>query len=142
MARIKLSLPQQFQFQTHLPIRITDINYGHHLANDALLGLMHEARLQYLHHYGYSEGDLGGAGLVITDVAINYKSQGFWGDIIRVNLAATDGHRYGFDFVYYMFNERSGKELARAKTGIASFDYEQQKLVSLPQQVKHDFQLV
>ena len=48
MARVKLDLNGvEFVFRTELDVRITDINYGRHVGNDAMLGLLHEARLRY-----------------------------------------------------------------------------------------------
>ena len=46
-----------------LPVRITDINYGQHLGNDRLFALLHEARIQFLSQWGFSEIDAGGAGV-------------------------------------------------------------------------------
>ena len=51
MARIKLDLPERFPFSTELRVRITDVNYGGHMGNDSLLGLLHEARVRFLEHY-------------------------------------------------------------------------------------------
>jgi hypothetical protein len=45
MPRLKLELPAGFPFRTTLTVRVTDLNYGNHLGNDALLGLLHEARV-------------------------------------------------------------------------------------------------
>ncbi len=37
MARINIELPDKFIYSTEIPIRITDINYGGHLAHDSVL---------------------------------------------------------------------------------------------------------
>lgn len=37
MARIKLVLPEKFSFKTSIPVRISDLNYGNHLANHVYL---------------------------------------------------------------------------------------------------------
>ena len=55
MARIKIDLPSLFAFSTTLRVRVSDINYGGHLGNDALLSMLHDARLQYLQAMDYSE---------------------------------------------------------------------------------------
>lgn len=47
MARIKLNFPEEVVFSTEIDIRITDLNYGGHVANDVFLGLAHEVRLQF-----------------------------------------------------------------------------------------------
>ncbi|WP_255669390.1 hypothetical protein [Myroides oncorhynchi] len=43
MARVKLNLPTEFIFETKIPVRITDLNYGNHLGNDKLLSISHAA---------------------------------------------------------------------------------------------------
>ncbi len=37
MARVRLDLPDKFLFTTEIPLRVSDINYGGHLGNDAVL---------------------------------------------------------------------------------------------------------
>ena len=60
MARTKLILPDNFNFSTELEIRITDINYGGHLGNNSVLGLIHEARLRLLVDKGFIEQNIDG----------------------------------------------------------------------------------
>ena len=64
MARIKLHMPETYLFSTNIDVRITDLNYGNHLANDSLLSIIHEARVRFLNHFGYTELDIEGIGLV------------------------------------------------------------------------------
>ncbi len=98
MARIELNLPDDFSFSTDVRVRISDINYGNHLGNDALLSLVHEARLQFLQSRGFSELDIDGCGLILTDAIILYKSQGFHGDLLTIFAAVDDFNKYGCDF--------------------------------------------
>jgi acyl-CoA thioesterase FadM len=72
MERIKLNLPENFNFSTIIPIRISDVNYGGHVGNDSFLSLLHEARLRFLHQFGYSEMSVEGVGLIMSDVGIEY----------------------------------------------------------------------
>jgi acyl-CoA thioester hydrolase len=135
VARIKIDLPAHFSFQTELPIRITDLNYGGHLGNDALLSLLHEVRVQFLKQHGYSEMDFGGAGLIMADVGIVYKGEGFYGDTLTVQVQATEFNKYGFDLVYMLTNQ-DGKEIAQAKTGMLCFDYTARKLRGVPAEAR------
>lgn len=135
MPRIKVAIPAHVSFEASIPVRITDLNYGAHLGNDALLSILHEARLQLLKHFGYTELDLGGASLIMADVAIEYKGEGFYGDVLTLRLAFDDVHKYGFDITYHVLNQ-NGKEVARAKTGMLCFNYQQRKLMALPDEVK------
>jgi acyl-CoA thioester hydrolase len=132
VARIELKLPDDFSFSTDVRVRISDINYGNHLGNDALLSLVHEARLQFLQSRGFSELDIDGCGLILTDAVILYKSQGFHGDLLTILAAVGDFNKYGCDFFFKIIQKNSGKELARAKTGIVFFDYNRQKMASVP----------
>lgn len=135
MARIKVAIPAHTHFEATIPVRITDLNYGNHLGNDALLSILHEARMQLLGHFGWSELSIGGAGMIMADVAIEYKGEGFYGDVLSIKLAFDDVSKYGFDITYHVVNQQ-GKEVARAKTGMLCFDYQNRKLMALPDEVK------
>jgi acyl-CoA thioesterase FadM len=132
VARIELNLPDDFSFSIDVRVRISDINYGNHLGNDALLSLVHEARLQFLQSRGFSELDIDGCGLILTDAVILYKSQGFHGDLLSILAAVGDFNKYGCDFFFKVIQKNSGKEVARAKTGIVFFDYNRQKMAPVP----------
>ncbi len=67
MARVKIDVPDEFSYTTHIPVRITDLNYGGHVGNDTILSLIHEARIQFLGHYGYGELNMEGVGLIMSD---------------------------------------------------------------------------
>ncbi|MTD33829.1 thioesterase family protein [Paludibacterium denitrificans] len=132
MARIKLDLPERVVFDTTLDVRIGDINYGGHLANDAFLRLAHEARLRFLKSLGYTEMDVEGAGIIMTDAAIVYRAEAFHGDRLTFRLGLSDFNPYGFDLMYQVVDDNTGKEVARLKTGIVFFDYTARKIQSIP----------
>ena len=134
MARIKIELPGSFHFTTQISIRISDINYGGHAGNDTILSLAHEARVQFLKKAGYGELDIEGIGLIITDAAIEYKSELFHGDIVLVSVKATNFSRAAFDIFYKMEKENSGerKLVAKIKTGMLGYDYDNKKIVAIP----------
>lgn len=133
MPRIRLDLPESFPFSTDLPVRVSDLNYGGHLGNDALLSLLHEARVRFLQRHGFTEGDVDGPGILMTDAAIVYSSQGFWGDILTVDVAVSDISRCGCDLLYRVTNRTSGREVARAKTGIVFYDYRARLITRVPE---------
>ncbi|WP_295118949.1 thioesterase family protein [uncultured Chitinophaga sp.] len=134
MARVKISLPEQFKFSTQIPIRIQDVNYGGHVGNDAILSIMHEARLQFLNSIGCTELDAYGVGMIMSDVAIVYKGEGFRGDVFVVEVTADELSPFGFELLYRLSTEREGKKLpiAEGKTGMICFDYSQRKVARMP----------
>jgi acyl-CoA thioesterase FadM len=135
MARIKLTLPERFLFSASIPVRITDLNYGAHVGNDTILSLMHEARVQFLRSFGYEELNFGGVGLIMSDVAIEFKNQLFYGTQVKAHVAAADFTRAGFDLYYKLTIEGNGAEtvIALAKTGMVCFDYTIKKVVAVPE---------
>lgn len=139
MARVKLDLPAQFPFSTELEVRIRDINYGGHLGNDALLGLLHESRLRYLKSLGWTEMSICGAGLIMTDSVIVYKSEAYLGERLKIDIAIGDLNKYGFDFFYRVAKSDSGKEVARAKTGVVFFSYDRKKMTGTPEEFASRF---
>lgn len=132
MARVKIDLPSTFNFSTNIEIRIGDINYGGHVGNDAILGIMHTARLKYLASFGYSELNLEEASMIMADSAIQYKGESFFGDILTIFVKATEFHRLGFDLIYKIINQNN-KDIAYGKTGMLCFDYTERKLITLPE---------
>ncbi len=133
MPRIEINLPEKFIFSTEIPLRISDINYGGHLGNDSVLSIFQEARIRFLKQFGYSEIDIEGSSIIMTDSAIQYKSQGYYGDILIVELTVDDFHKVSCDFYYRAINKTKGNIIAIGKTGIAFFDYKKNKLTSIPE---------
>jgi acyl-CoA thioester hydrolase len=137
MPRIKIDLPADFNFSTIIPVRITDINYGGHVGNDAILSLLHEARLQFLRHLGYSELEFSGVGLIMADVAIEFKSELFYGDTLIASVTPGELGKVGFDVIYRLEKEKAKGDPAKvivalAKTGMVCYDYAAKKIVAIP----------
>lgn len=132
MPRVKLDLPEHFMFQTRVKVRISDINYGGHLGNDAVLSIMHEGRMQFMAWLGFAELDVEGLGIILADSVVVYKSEAFHGDDLTVEVTAEEFNKYGCDLFYRLSNRHSGVEVARAKTGVVFFDYEARKVAAVP----------
>ena len=81
MPRIRVEEPKNYVFQTEIPVRISEINYGGHLGHDAVLPITHEARVRFLSGLDYTELDFGGFGIVISGIVIEYLNETFFGDI-------------------------------------------------------------
>lgn len=137
MARIKIPQPSQYTFTTSLVVRITDINYGGHAGNDAILSMIHEARMRFLTHHGYSELDIAGVGMIMGDVAIEFKGELFYGETVIMHVTAGEFSRVGFDIFYKFEKETEGKNqtVVLAKTGMVCFNYSERKVVSVPEAV-------
>lgn len=138
MPRIKVDLPVTFPFTTVMPIRITDLNYGNHVGNDTILSLIHEARVRFLRHHGFGELNLGGPGVIMSDVGIEFKNELFYADEVTAHVAAGDFSKISFDLYYKLEKTVNNKTVvvAVAKTGMVCYDYGAKKIAAVPEEVK------
>ena len=137
MPKTKITLPEHFTFTTEIPIRITDLNYGGHVGNDSVLSILHEIRMQFLRHHEYTEMDLAGPGIIMADVAIEFRSEVFYGESVKASVTAGDFSRVGFD-IYYKLEKLANEKwatVALARTGMVCYNYSMKKIVSVPKEV-------
>lgn len=131
-------MPGVFTFKTIIPIRITDINYGGHVGNHTVLSILHEARIQYLKYYGYTELDLNGISLIMRNVCIDFKKELFYGDKVIASVSANEFSRVAFEMYYKLETEFQNKNtvVATARTGMVGYDYANRKITAIPEPVK------
>jgi acyl-CoA thioester hydrolase len=140
MARIEIASPSKYVYSTDIPIRIGDINRGRHLAHDAVLSIMEEARVRFMRSIGYPEENMDGVSFITVDAGIIYKKQGFYGQTLRIEIAVVDFSRKGFDIIYRISNAETGDEMVRAKTGMLFFNYREQKVAPVPEAFRQKFE--
>ena len=134
MGRVKLKFPAENPLYTAtISVRIGDINYGNHVGNDAILSIIHEARMQMLRHSGYDEMNAAGNSLIMADVMIAYKGESFYGDVLTVDVYAEELTSVSFDLLYRISTQRGGviTQIAHAKTGMVCFDYHMRKVATM-----------
>jgi acyl-CoA thioester hydrolase len=138
MSRIKIEVPQKTIASVLIPVRITDINYGNHLGNDAFVSILHEARMQWLQQNGYTELNIEGSGLIMSDLVVEFKNESFYGDVVEVKISAGEPSRVAFELFYQLLVKRNDEVilLANAKTGMVCYDYEAKKVVVIPEKLK------
>ncbi len=141
MERIKINLPGTFSFSTILHIRITDLNYGNHVGNDSFLGLIHEARQQFLLDNGFTELSFAGTGLIMADAAIEFKKEMSYGDAVKISVAASGFDKLGFDIFYLLEIVHPEKNIVagKAKTGMMCYDYATKKKTAVPEEAIFKF---
>ena len=136
MARVKIDLPEKYLFETEIKVRIGDVNYGGHVGNDAILSIAHDARIDFFNSLGYSELNIEGSGIIMSDSAIIYKGESFYGDTLAIKIGINDISRVGFDLVYHFTKKEDNTDIAIVKTGMICFDYDKRKVVAIPEKAK------
>ena len=132
MPRIKISSPEKFLFSMERSVGISDINYAKHLDSIAMVNILHEARLQFLASLGFSEGNIYGLGMVVTDLAVDYRSESFANDCLMIDVGVGSFKRYGFDIGLQVTNSASETVVCNAKMGVVFFDFDKHKITEIP----------
>ena len=78
---------------------------------------------RFFKSFGWTELDVGGPGIVVADVAAQYRSEAFHGETLLIEFAVNDYSTYGCDMVWRVSDKASSREIARGKHGIVFFDY-------------------
>lgn len=137
MARIKIDLPDRFGFSTTVPVRSSDVNQAGHVGWDSMFRILDEAGVQFWRTLDDSPSKEERISRITVDAGINYKQQAYHGQTLKVEVAADEFSDKGFDLIYRVTDAGSGTEIARAKTGILWFDYQKQKVVSIPEELRN-----
>jgi len=134
MARIKIDMPDKEIAAIQIRVRIGDINYGNHVGNDAFVSIIHEARLQWLQQNSFTEMNAAGAGLIMSDLAIEFKNESYYGEEIAIKIYCGEISKVSFDLYYQLTTERNQQTvlLAKAKTGMVCFNYQLKKVSQIP----------
>lgn len=132
MPRIKVSVPDHFLFSMERSVGISDVNYAKHLDSVAMVKILHEARLQFLASLGFTEGNIFGLGMVVTDLAVDYRSESFANDLLIIDVGVSGFNRYGFDIGLQVTNSALEAVVCNAKMGVVFFDFDRHKIIELP----------
>lgn len=132
MSRFKIEQPDSWHFETQIPVRITDLNYGGHVGNQHFLTYMHEARVQWLTQEGWSEMDVEGVGLIMSDAAVRFRREIFYGSTLQIKLAVAELGMSSFTLIYGLYDAVSSEWLGSGQTGMAFMDYSNRKLATMP----------
>lgn len=134
MPRLVLDLPEKFCYSTTIDVRKSDINYGNHVGHDTLITMLNECRVRFFEHLGLEEPCI-----VVADLGINYKSEVFYGDRLKIETGMADFTDHGCDIIFRIVNERTGNQVAIAKEGVVFYDFARRKVADIPKIVRSEF---
>lgn len=132
MQRVKVTAPEKFIFSMERKVGISDVNYARHMDSVAMISIIHEARLQFLADLGFTESNIYGLGMVVTDLAIDFRSESFANDLLVIEVGVSKFNKYGFDIGFQVTNRALETVVCIAKMGVVFFDFDKHKLAELP----------
>ena len=136
MPRIQIDLPERFAFSTEITLYLGHMNYAGHLDNALLLAVVSEARLRFFKSLGYTELNVEGVGIIVSDAALQYRSEAFYGEVMVVQMGAANFSRKGCDLLWRMNEQSSQREVARGKTGLVFIDPASKRAATIPDAVR------
>jgi len=90
--------------------------------------------MKYLKSLGYTEIEFGGVGMIMADLAIEFKSEMFYGDTIIASVSCGEITKVGFELFYKLEVNRENKTVLAAigRTGMVCYDYDKKKIAAVP----------
>jgi len=134
VGRVKLVPLDHYKGFYETTVEVTDLNYGNHLGNDALIGIIHRARVHFLHQLRASENNLGDGktGILVTDLIVNYLGEGFLFDKLCVESSIGEVRSKGFR-MFHRITAPPDRIIALAETGIVAFNYHKRNISGIPE---------
>ena len=62
------------------------------------------------------------------------EQRDFYGDVLTIEVGVKDFTKTGCDIIYQLTNKQTAKVIAQVKTGIVFFDYNNRKIVPMPEE--------
>lgn len=132
MPRVKVTMPDQFLFTMQHSVGISELNFARHLNNVAMVQILQEARLQFLASMGFTEANIYGLGMVVTSLAVDYRSESFANDLLIIDVGVQRFNRYGCDICYQITNTALECVVCNARTGVVFFDFDKHQMALIP----------
>jgi acyl-CoA thioesterase FadM len=143
MARLQLDFPDdQYYYTTQLTVRVTDINAANHLGNESMIAMVSEARARFLFEFGVPETERDGNGIIVTDLAANYRAEAYGRDELLFEVGVMDFNKYGGDLIFRITRPRDRTLIAMAKSGFVFFNYKSSQVCVMPEDFRAKFERV
>jgi acyl-CoA thioesterase FadM len=132
MSPVAIIFPEPAIYYEEIEIPAAITNRGSHLGFEQAPILIADCQPRFFHHYGFSDMDVGGAGIIVAGLSVRYKAEIFAGERLRMEVAVGNAEAKGCDIYYRFLKLRDGRPAVMAKTEIVFFDYGSRKSVDMP----------
>lgn len=125
-----------YRFYHPIEVRYGDLDPQGHVNNAKFLTYFEQARVQYLIELGLFTRDQSfmQIGMIIADIHITYFEPIYFGQNIKVGVHAAKFGNKSMTWEQNVVDEASGKELAKGEVVIVTYDYEEEKTISIPRE--------
>jgi acyl-CoA thioesterase FadM len=137
LARVDISYSGNPVFKDQIVIRVTDLSPAGHVGFDSYVSILNDAATRFFQSQGVKRSADNPVGVLFADLAVIYRSEAFYGDTLNIEAAIEDIKSKGFDLVFRITSQSNGKEIALAKIGTLFYDYANEKVVPIPENLQY-----
>ena len=135
MAKVQLQYPGNTLISHEVTVRFGDLSLAAHLGFDYQVNLIHDALATFMDYLGLDMTDADQEiKVIVVDFAIQYLSEAFRKDRLRIDMAVGEIRTKGFALYFKIFNQTRERQVAIAKLGLVCFDYSRHASVEIPKE--------
>jgi acyl-CoA thioester hydrolase len=125
----------QYRFYHPIEVRYGDLDPQGHVNNAKHLTYFEQARIAYLIELGLftKNQSFMEIGVILADVHIVYLEPIYFGQHIKVGVHAGRLGNKSMTWEQNILDAESGKEIAKGEVIMVTYDYKEEKTVSIPQ---------
>lgn len=135
MAHHNIQFPEPPVYRVEIPVRITDLSSGIHLAFDKVVSIVNDASAHFFKDWGMERTSNLKESMIYTDLCVSYRSEAFFGDILVVDIAVGKVLKKGIDLVFRIRRKGQEKDIALAVISVLFFDYENHRAIEVPERI-------
>ena len=126
----------QYRFYHPVEVRYGDLDPQGHVNNAKHLTYFEQARIQYMIELGLFTKDQSfmEIGVILADIHIAYFEPIYFGQNIKVGVHAAKFGSKSMMWEQNIVDENTGKELVKGEVVIVTYDYKEEKTISIPQE--------
>jgi acyl-CoA thioester hydrolase len=126
----------QYRFCHPVEVRYGDLDPQGHVNNAKHLTYFEQARIQYMIELRLFTKDQSfmEIGMILADIHIAYFEPIYFGQNIKVGVHAAKFGNKSMTWEQNIVDADTGKELAKGEVVIVTYDYKQEKTISIPQE--------
>lgn len=126
----------QFRFYHPIEVRYGDLDPQGHVNNAKHLTYFEQARIAYLLELGLFTKDQSfmEIGVILADVHITYLEPIYFGQNIKVGVHGAELRNKSMTWEQNIVDVESGKEIAKGKVVMVTYDYREGKTIPIPQE--------
>ena len=118
-------------------VRFSETDAAGHVNNTSYFLYFEEARLKFLEQVGIEcNRDFLPSNVILVSTACDYVSQAFAGQILRITTEVSNVGNKSFKVNHVLTSADKGTVVAKGTAVLVCFNYEEQKTVLIPEEIR------